>query len=60
LHATVPDYTVPFVPPFGWLKTIDGFRKTKHCGRDLVEWFLILTATRLQSRSNPKILATVA
>jgi hypothetical protein len=31
--------------PFGWVKTIGGLRKTRHRGRDLVEWFFVLTAT---------------
>lgn len=31
--------------PFGWIKTVGGLRKTRHCGRDLVEWFYVLTAT---------------
>jgi hypothetical protein len=26
--------------PFGWMKTIGGLRKTRHCGRRLVYWFL--------------------
>jgi hypothetical protein len=30
--------------PFGWMKTIGPLRKTRHCGRRLVEWFVILTA----------------
>ncbi len=25
--------------PFGWVKTVGGLRKTKHRGRDLVQWF---------------------
>src|SRR5512140_3422898 len=25
--------------PFGWMKTVGGLRKTRHCGRELVEWF---------------------
>jgi hypothetical protein len=31
--------------PFGWRKTIGGLRKTRHRGRDLAEWFFVLTAT---------------
>jgi hypothetical protein len=31
--------------PFGWMKTIGGLRKTWHRGRDLVDWFFVLTAT---------------
>jgi Transposase DDE domain len=30
--------------PFGWIKTTGGLRKTRHRGRDLVEWFFVLTA----------------
>src|SRR5207237_3540709 len=31
--------------PFGWIKTIGGLRKTRHCGRAQGEWFFVLTAT---------------
>jgi hypothetical protein len=31
--------------PFGWMKTVGGLRKTRHCGRQLVQWFFVLTAT---------------
>ena len=31
--------------PFGWMKTIGGFRKTRHRGCGLVEWLFVLTAT---------------
>src|SRR3974377_1976008 len=30
---------------FGWMKTVGGLRKTRNCGRTLVEWFFVLTAT---------------
>jgi transposase len=30
--------------PFGWIKTIGALRKTRHRGRNLVEWFFVLTA----------------
>jgi hypothetical protein len=30
--------------PFGWIKTTGGLRKARHRGRDLVEWFFVLTA----------------
>src|ERR1700750_2678249 len=30
--------------PFGWIKTVGGLRKTRHCGRALVEWVFVLTA----------------
>jgi hypothetical protein len=31
--------------PFGWIMTVGGLRKTRHRGRDLVEWFFVLTAS---------------
>ena len=40
-----PGYTISMIKrkrieePFGWIKTIGGLRKTRHRGRDLVEWF---------------------
>jgi transposase len=43
--------------PFGWIKTIGGLRKTKHRGRDLVQWFFVLTATAYNLVRLPKILA---
>jgi transposase len=43
--------------PFGWMKTVGGLRKTRHCGRDLVEWFFVLTATAYNLVRIPKILA---
>jgi transposase len=43
--------------PFGWIKTIGGLRKTRHRGRDLVEWFFVLTATAYNLVRIPKILA---
>jgi transposase len=43
--------------PFGWIKTIAGLRKTRHCGRALVEWFFVLTATAYNLVRVPKILA---
>jgi transposase len=44
--------------PFGWIKTVGGLRKTRHRGRDLVEWFFVLTATAYNLVRIPKILAT--
>jgi transposase len=44
--------------PFGWMKTIGGLRKTRHRGRDLVEWFFMLTATAYNLVRIPRILAT--
>jgi hypothetical protein len=41
---------------FGWMKTVGGLRKTRHCGRDLVEWFFVLTATAYNLVRIPKIL----
>lgn len=38
--------------PFGWIKTVGGLRKTRHRDRGLVEWFFVLTAADLQSRSH--------
>ena len=43
--------------PFGWMKTVGGLRKTRHCGRRLVEWFLILTATAYNLVRIPKLMA---
>lgn len=43
--------------PFGWIKTIGGLRKTRHRGRDLVEWFFVFTATAYNLVRIPKILA---
>ena len=43
--------------PFGWMKTVGGLRKTRHRGRDLVEWFFVLTATAYNLIRIPKILA---
>jgi transposase len=44
--------------PFGWIKTIGGLRKTRHCGRALVEWFFVLTAAAYNLIRIPKLLAT--
>ena len=30
--------------PLGWMKTVGGLRKTRHFGRELVEWFFVVTA----------------
>jgi transposase len=43
--------------PFGWMKTVGGLRKTRHRGRSLVEWFLVLTATAYNLVRIPKVLA---
>ena len=42
--------------PFGWMKTVGGLRKTRHCGRRLIEWFFVLTATAYNLVRIPKIL----
>jgi transposase len=43
--------------PFGWMKTVGGLRKTRHCGRKLVEWFFVLTAAAYNLVRIPKLLA---
>jgi Transposase DDE domain len=43
--------------PFGWMKAVGGLRKTRHCGRQLVQWFFVLTATAYNLVRIPKILA---
>lgn len=43
--------------PFGWMKTIGGLRKSRHRGRDLVDWFFVLTATAYNLVRIRKILA---
>lgn len=43
--------------PFGWIKTVGGLRKTRHCGRDRVEWFFVLTAAAYNLVRLPKIVA---
>ena len=45
--------------PFGWMKTTGGLRKTRHRGRDLVEWFFVLTATAYNLVRIPKLLAAM-
>jgi len=58
-----PGYAVSMVKrkqieePFGWMKTIGGMRKTRHCGRELVEWYFVLTAAAYNLVRIPKILA---
>jgi transposase len=42
--------------PFGWMKTIGGLRKTRHRGRDLVDWFFVLIATAYNLIRIPNIL----
>jgi hypothetical protein len=43
--------------PFGWIKTVAGLRKIRHCGRPLVGWFFVLTAAAYNVIRIPKILA---
>jgi transposase len=43
--------------PFGWIKTIGGLRKTRHRGRDLVDWFFVFTAAAYNLVRIPKLLA---
>jgi transposase len=43
--------------PFGWMKTVGVMRKTRHRGRELVEWFFMLTAAAYNLIRIPKILA---
>ena len=45
--------------PFGWMKTVGGMRKTRHCGRKLVEWFFVLTAAAYNLVRIRNILAAV-
>jgi Transposase DDE domain len=46
--------------PFGWIKTIGGLRKTRHRGRDLVEWFFVLTAAAYNLIRISKLLLAAA
>ena len=39
------------------MKTVGAFRKTRHCGRPLVEWFFVLTAAAYNLVRIPKLLA---
>ena len=45
--------------PFGWMKTVGVMRKTRHCGRKLVEWFFVLTAAAYNLVRIRNILAAV-
>lgn len=42
---------------FGWIKTVGGLRKTRHRGRNLVQWFFVLTAAAYNLIRIPKLLA---
>jgi hypothetical protein len=46
--------------PFGWIKTTGGLRKTRHRGRDLVEWFFVRTAAAYNLIRIPKLLPAPA
>ena len=43
--------------PFGWMKTVGVMRKTRHRGRELVEWFFVLAAAAYNLIRIPKVLA---
>ena len=43
--------------PFGWIKTVGGLRKTRHCGSPLVGWFFVLTAAAYNLVRIPKLIA---
>jgi transposase len=45
---------------FGWIKTVGGLRKTRHCGTALVNWFFVLTAAAYNLVRIPKLLAAAA
>jgi transposase len=44
--------------PFGWIKTVGGLRKTRHCGSKLVDWFFVLTASAYNLIRLPKLLTS--
>ena len=46
--------------PFGWIKTVGGLRKTRHCGRPLVGWFFVLTAAAYNLVRIPKLMTATA
>jgi hypothetical protein len=37
-------YVSPEARVFGWMKTVGGLRKLRHCGRELVDWTITFTA----------------
>jgi hypothetical protein len=45
--------------PFGWIKTVGGLRKTRHCRTRLVEWFFVLVASAYNLIHVPKISAAM-
>jgi hypothetical protein len=42
---------------FGWMKTVGGLRKTRHCGTTLVAWMFTLAAAAYNVVRIPKLLA---
>ena len=42
---------------FGWIKTVGGLRKTRHCGTTRVGWQFVLTAAAYDLVRIPKLLA---
>jgi hypothetical protein len=46
--------------PFDLIKTIGGLRKTRHRGRDLVEWIFVLSAVAYNLIQIPTLLPAVA
>jgi len=45
---------------FGWIKTVGGLRKTRHCGTTLVGWMFTLAAAAYNVVRIPKLLAAAA
>jgi transposase len=45
---------------FGWMKTVGGLRKTRHCGTMLVGWMFTLAAAAYNVVRIPKLLAAMA
>ena len=45
---------------FGWVKTVGGLRKTRHCGTTLVGWMFTLAAAAYNVVRIPKLLAAAA
>ena len=44
--------------PFGWMKAADGFRQTKHRGRERVGWMFIIRVAAYNLIRLPRLLAT--
>jgi len=45
---------------FGWMKTVGGLRKTRHCGTALVGWMFTLAAAAYNVVRIPQLLAAAA